>query len=160
MFEAGKNFIGSQKKLKRFLKENQFDYYYVAHPLNALEFHFAKGIDNSVILTEHGGVDAYNRVYKKIKNWLYPKAKYYSVPTKTDTEVYRKMGFNTVYIPHFKSQLRYEKAALENKIALMLSLPIVTGKHVSQSRYILQNVSRTVIKSSFTHCSHTVTNHY
>ena len=57
-------------------------------------------------------------VYKKIKNWLYPKGKCYSVPTKTDTEVYRKMGFNTVYIPHFRSQLRYEKAALENKIAL------------------------------------------
>ena len=118
VFEAGKNFIGSQKKLKRFLKENQFDYYYVAHPLNALEFYFARGIDNSVILTEHGGVDAYNTVYKKIKNWLYPKGKCYSVPTKTDTEVYRKMGFNTVYIPHFRSQLRYEKAALENKIAL------------------------------------------
>ena len=118
VFEAGKNFIGSQKKLKKVLKENKFDYYYVAHPLNALEFHFARGIDNSVILTEHGGVDAYNTVYKKIKNWLYPKGKCYSVPTKTDTNVYRKMGFNTVYIPHFRSQLRYEKAALENKIAL------------------------------------------
>mgnify|MGYP003611200848 FL=1 len=102
VFEAGKNFIGSQKKLKKFLKENKFDYYYVAHPLNALEFHFARGIDNSVSLTEHGGVDAYNAVYKKIKKWLYPKAKCYSVPTKTDTEIYRKMGFITEYIPPFK----------------------------------------------------------
>lgn len=116
--EAGVNFIQSKSKLKKFLKKHTFDYYYVAHPLNVLEMHLARGVDQRVIITEHGGIDAYNKVYKGIKKWLYPKAKTYVVPTKTDTEVYRNMGFNTVYIPHFRSQLRYEKAALQNKIAL------------------------------------------
>lgn len=118
MIQAGKSFIESKYKLKHYLKENHFDYYYIAHPLNALEFHFAKGIDESVIITEHGGIDAYNMVYKRIKKWLYPKAKCYCVPTKTDTEIYKRMGFNTIYIPHFKSDLNYEKSGLTNKIVL------------------------------------------
>lgn len=118
IFQAGKNLIDSKRKLKKYLKENQFDYYYIAHPLNALEFHLAKGIDKNVIITEHGGVDAYNIVYKKIKSWLYPKAKCYCVPTKTDTEIYINMGFESVYIPHFRSDLAYEKSDLNNKIVL------------------------------------------
>ena len=120
VIEAAKNFVISQRKLKAFLRNNNFDYYYIAHPLNALEFHFAKGMDSSVIVTEQGGIDAYNIVYKKLKNWLYKKARYYCVPTKTDTAVYKNMGFNAVYVPHFKSQLKYEKSTLDNKIALSI----------------------------------------
>ncbi|MRM97107.1 glycosyltransferase family 4 protein [Riemerella anatipestifer] len=116
--EAGKNFAESQRKLKLFFKKNRFDYYYIAHPLNALEFHFARGIDDSVIVTEHGGIDAYNIVYKKIKKWLYPKAKCYCVPTKTDTKVYSSMGFKAIYIPHFKSQLNYQRSKQDDRIAL------------------------------------------
>ncbi|QYS91378.1 glycosyltransferase [Flavobacterium covae] len=118
VLEVANNLYASQKKLSVFLKNNKYDYFYLAHPLNALEFQFAKGIDESVILTEHGGVDAYNLIYKKIKQWLYPKAKCYCVPTKTDTEVYKTLGFDAVYIPHFKSPLKYEKSTLKNKIAL------------------------------------------
>lgn len=118
--EAGKNFISSRKKLKKYLIVKNFDFYYIAHPLNALEFHLAKGINNQVIITEHGGIDAYNSVYKKIKKWLYPKAKTYVVPTKTDTELYLKMGFPAVYIPHFKSDIPYTKSLQNNKIAITI----------------------------------------
>lgn len=118
VIEAGKNLLKSQKKLKNFLAKNKFDYYYVAHPLNVLEMHLAKGIDSSVIITEHGGIDAYNVVYKKLKSWLYPKAKKYVVPTKTDTILYQKNNLPAVYIPHFRSSLNYEKSSQSNNIAI------------------------------------------
>ncbi|MCT3834384.1 glycosyltransferase family 4 protein [Elizabethkingia anophelis] len=119
-FEVGKSLFKSQKKLRLFLKNNSFDYYYIAHPLNVLEFHLAKRINKSVIITEHGGIDAYNSIYKKIKKWLYPKAKIYVIPTKTDTKLYEKLGFSTVYIPHFRSKLNYFQSDQKNNIALSI----------------------------------------
>ena len=118
--EAAKNFVGSKNKLKKYLALKQFDYYYIAHPLNALEFHLARRIDDKVIITEHGGIDAYNTIYKKIKQWLYPKAKKYIVPTKTDTQLYKNLGFPAVYIPHFKSKMPYTKSSQNNKIAISI----------------------------------------
>lgn len=116
--QAGVNFLYSSKKLATFLNNNEFDLYYLAHPLNALEFHFARGIDEKVIITEHGAIDAYNVIYKKIKSWLYPKAKCYVVPTTLDAEVYQSLGFPVVYIPHFKSNLPYKQRVFDKKIAL------------------------------------------
>lgn len=118
--EATKNFMSSRRKLKKFLSDNEFDYFYIAHPLNALELHLAKGINNQVILTEHGGIDAYNQVYKKLKAWLYPKAKVYVVPTKTDAKLYKELGFHSVYIPHFKSKISYVKSLQNKKIAITI----------------------------------------
>ena len=118
--EAGINFIQSQSKLKKFLKKHTFDYYYVAHPLNVLEMHLARGVDQRVIITEHGGIDAYNKVYKGIKKWLYPKAKTYVVPTKTDTRLYKEMGFPSIYIPHFRSNLPYSKSPQNKNIAISI----------------------------------------
>lgn len=120
VFEAGKNLLSSQQKLKLFLNKNSYNYYYIAHPLNVLEFYLAKGIDKSVIITEHGGIDAYNWVYKKIKEYLYPKAKTYIVPTKTDTKLYRESGLSAIYIPHFRSELNYSKSNQKNNIALSI----------------------------------------
>lgn len=120
VIEAAKNFNSSKKKLKNYLLSHQYDYYYIAHPLNALEFHLAKGIDDKVIITEHGGIDAYNTIYKKIKQWLYPKAKQYIVPTKTDTQLYKNLGFPAVYIPHFKSKMQYTKSPQNNNIAISI----------------------------------------
>lgn len=120
VIEAGKNFISSKKKLKRFLQEKQYDFYYIAHPLNALEFHLARGVDQKVILTEHGGINAYNSVYKKIKQWIYPKAKKYIVPTKTDTILYKNLGLPAIYIPHFRSSMPYTKSSQNNKIAITI----------------------------------------
>lgn len=114
----GKDFIKTYKLLKGFLKRNKFDYYYLAHPLNALEFHFARGIDQQTIVTEHGSQTAYNLIYKKIKKWLYPKAKTYVVPTITDTQLYQDMALPAVYIPHFRSELEYVNAARIGKTVL------------------------------------------
>ena len=116
--QAGVNFIQSSKKLKHFLDTHEFDWYYIAHPLNVLEFYLARGNDNKIIITEHGAIDAYNPVYKKIKDWLYPKADYYVVPTTIDTANYKNLGYPAVYIPHFRSDLPYTKAQCKNNIAL------------------------------------------
>lgn len=118
--QAGVNLIQSSSKLKAFLASNQFDLFYLAHPLNVLEFHLAKGIDKKVIITEHGGINAYNVVYKKIKQWLYPRSRCYVVPTTSDAEVYSKLGFPVNYIPHFKSSLSYERSDLSNKVVLSI----------------------------------------
>lgn len=118
--QAGVNLLQSTAKLKDFLASNQFDLFYLAHPLNVLEFHLANGIDKRVIITEHGGINAYNWVYKQIKKWLYPKARCYVVPTTSDAKAYLEMGFPVVYIPHFKSSLNYSRSDLSNKVVLSI----------------------------------------
>lgn len=120
-FSAFNSVILNTKALKSYLKEETFDYYYLAHPLNVLEFHFARGVNNKdTIISEHGASDAYNQIYKKIKRWLYPKAKVYVVPTTTDTLFYQSLKFPAQYLPHFKSDLHYEKAAQNENIALSI----------------------------------------
>jgi len=121
MFSAFNSIIENKKSLTFFLKNNYFDYYYLAHPLNALEFHFARGIHKQdTIISEHGSPDAYNAIYKRIKSWLYPKAKQYIVPTTTDTLYYLKKQFPAIYLPHFKSDLQYDKVSLKNNVALSI----------------------------------------
>jgi glycosyltransferase involved in cell wall biosynthesis len=121
VFTAASSAIKNTIALRSFLNENKFDNYYLAHPLNALELHLARGVNcKDTVVTEHGGVDAYNGVYKKIKHWLYPKAKVYVVPTKTDTQIYKKIGYPTQYIPHFRSDLAYEKSTLDSKTILTI----------------------------------------
>lgn len=119
VFSALNSVIENRKRLNLFLRENDFDYYYLAHPLNVLEFHLARGISKKdTVISEHGSPDAYNAIYKAIKKWLYPKAKQYIVPTTTDTKYYLARNFPAVYLPHFKSDLPYKKASLEKNIAL------------------------------------------
>lgn len=121
VFTAASSAVKNTIVLRSFLKENKFDNYYLAHPLNVMEFHLARGVINKdTIVTEHGGVDAYNTVYKKIKHWLYSKAKVYVVPTTTDTEIYKNLGYPTQYIPHFRSDLKYEKSTLESNTVLTI----------------------------------------
>jgi glycosyltransferase involved in cell wall biosynthesis len=111
------NYIG----LKKFIIENKFDYYYLAHPLNVFEFHISRGVKkNDTIVTEHGAPNAYNIIYKKIKLWLYNKSKIYIVPTTTDTLYYNENNISAKYLPHFKSVLLYEKAKPDENIALSI----------------------------------------
>lgn len=116
--QAGINFVQSSIKLKKYLKNRRFDLFYLAHPLNVLEFHIAHGINKQVIITEHGDINAYNDVYKNVKKWLYPKSRSYVVPTITDANTYEKLDYPVHYIPHFKSKLNYKRSKLESKIAL------------------------------------------
>ena len=117
-FTAIKSVFQNTIALRKYLKNNNFDYYYLAHPLNVLEYHFANGIKNfNTIITEHGSPNAYNVVYKQIKNWLYVKAKIYVIPTKTDTYFYKSFNLPVQYLPHFKSDLNYTKSELNENIA-------------------------------------------
>lgn len=119
VFSALNSVIENRKAINLFLVKHDFDYYYLAHPLNVLEFHLARGIcRKDTIISEHGSPDAYNVIYKAIKKWLYPKAKQYVVPTKTDTKYYLAKKFPAIYLPHFKSDLPYEKVKTERNIAL------------------------------------------
>ncbi|MEN9876282.1 MAG: hypothetical protein RLZZ529_1279 [Bacteroidota bacterium] len=121
LFSAIKSVIQNRKKLKIFFKNNSFDYYYIAHPLNALEFHLTRGINKKdTVISEHGAPDAYNQIYKKIKSWLYPKAKIYVVPTTADTLYYKSIHLPALYLPHFRSDIPYEKTSLVDNIALSI----------------------------------------
>jgi glycosyltransferase involved in cell wall biosynthesis len=120
IFQAGMNLLQSSIKLKRHLASNHYDLYYLAHPLNVLEFHLAQGINKKVIITEHGGINAYNFVYKIVKAWLYTKARCYVVPTRTDAEAYKDLNFPVEYIPHFKSKLDYVRSDLSKKVVLSI----------------------------------------
>ncbi|MBP2546892.1 glycosyltransferase family 4 protein [Acinetobacter guillouiae] len=118
--QASINLVQSTVKLKKYLALNQYDLYYLAHPLNVLEFHLAHGINENVIITEHGGINAYNLVYKQIKRWLYVKARSYVVPTSSDAKAYTNLNFPVEYIPHFKSTLNYECSDLSQKVVLSI----------------------------------------
>jgi glycosyltransferase involved in cell wall biosynthesis len=121
IFTAAISAVKNTIALRSFLKKNKFDNYYLAHPLNVMEFHLARGVQSKdTIVTEHGGVDAYNTIYKKLKAWLYPKAKTYIVPTITDTEVYKKLNYPAQYLPHFRSDLKYEKLSLDTQKILTI----------------------------------------
>lgn len=118
-FSATKSVLFNSYSLHRFFSNNSFDYYYLAHPLNVLEFHIAKGVSNfDTIISEHGSPEAYNSVYKAIKYLLYYKAKAYVVPTTLDVLYYNNIKIHAKYLPHFKSELPYVKVDLEQNIAL------------------------------------------
>ncbi|WHP04494.1 MULTISPECIES: glycosyltransferase family 4 protein [Acinetobacter] len=114
------NLVQSVAKLKHHLTLNKYDLYYLAHPLNVLEFFLAHGINKNVIISEHGGINAYNLIYKQIKKWLYHKARVYIVPTRSDAKVYADLNFPVKYIPHFKSSLNYECSDLSKKVVLSI----------------------------------------
>ncbi len=120
-FTAINSLYKNTKSLEKYLRKNSFNYYYLAHPLNVLEFHLARGIKNTdTIITEHGAPDAYNQIYKTIKSWLYPKAKIYVVPTTADTKYYKSIHLPALYLPHFRSDMPYEKNSLVDNIALSI----------------------------------------
>ena len=95
------NICKSVDALKRYLKKNSFDYVYVAFVINGLEVYLAnKCYRERIVASEHASYYAYNSVYKKIKEWLYPRLKAISVPTTMDTQIYREKRYNAYYIPH------------------------------------------------------------
>ena len=95
------NILKSIYKLRKYFKSNTFDYIYVALPTNAMEVYLSKkGYRKRIVASEHASYYAYNKVYKMIKNWLYPKLEAISVPTTMDTNIYLKLGYKAFYIPH------------------------------------------------------------
>lgn len=95
------NSFNATKKLKNYLSKNHFDVIYTAFPMNALEVYQAdRNYRSKLIASEHASYYAYNKVYQYIKCYLYPKLKAISVPTTMDTEIYQKLGYQAIYIPH------------------------------------------------------------
>lgn len=110
------NLFDSKRILKQFLKKNSFDYIYTAYITNATEVYFAdKSYRDKLVVSEHASYYAYNRVYKLMKNWLYPKVKALSIPTTMDTEIYKDKGYNAFYIPHLTTFTNVEQNNLGHK---------------------------------------------
>lgn len=116
---VAKSLLTSIRLLRSHLKRNEYDYIYLAHPLNVLEFHYAKGVNTkNTIITEHGSDAGYNWIYKFVKKKLYNKAKAYIVPTTAETDLYKQSGLHALYLPHFRTAMPYKKSTLSNKYLL------------------------------------------
>lgn len=112
------NILGTNLKLRKFLKSHEFDFYYLTHPLNVFEFRLA-GVDRrKMVISEHGSRSAYNLVYRILKYIYYKHCLRYVVPTKTDTALYKNAGFPAVYVPHFKPDLPYSFRDVNSKVVL------------------------------------------
>lgn len=119
VFSVFKNTIKSIKLLKKYFKTNNYDYIYTSIPTNGLEVYLScKNNRNKIIAAEHASYYAYNKIYKIIKKWLYPKLKAISVPTTMDTEIYKKLGYNAYHIPHLSTFEKVEKNKVTNKVAI------------------------------------------
>lgn len=107
MYAAVSTIVSNHGKLKTYCVTNQFDYYYVAHPLQVLEIKLVGVEESKIIISEHGARSAYNIFYRLIKFFLYKRCASYIIPTIDDTKAYLEKNFPAVYIPHFRSNLPY-----------------------------------------------------
>lgn len=113
------NFCASINKLKQYLINLNPDYIYTATPMTALEISvLGSTYKKKLVISEHASYYAYNRIYKAVKNYIYPKAYYVSVPTQMDTEIYINMGCNAIYIPHLSPFKQSHKHPMDKNIAL------------------------------------------
>lgn len=102
--------------LKKIIGE--YDVIYVASHLTSLElFLLGNEARQKTIVSVHDAFDASNGIYQFIKRKVYPKMRYISCPTTTDTKKYADLGCKSVYIPHL-STFRPEKKNKINKIAI------------------------------------------
>ena len=102
--------------LKKIIGE--YDVIYVASHLTALElFLLGNEARQKTIVSVHDAFDASNGIYQLIKRKVYPKMRYISCPTTTDTKKYADLGCKSVYIPHL-STFKPEKKNRINKIAI------------------------------------------
>lgn len=106
-------------KLRMILRKRNYDYLYVTTPLNAYEaFYAMDDPGNRLVISEHASINAYNSIYKKMKQRIYPKAYCISVPNRLDTDEYNKWGCNSLYIPHPISFIVQESIEKKEKIVL------------------------------------------
>lgn len=119
----------SSIKLKKF--STKYDLFYVTHVRNLLELYLS-GVDmKKVLITEHGSYYAYNKIYKGLKHFLYPKCKYIVSPTMTDYNIYLMKSANSVYIPNPLSFFSDHCSSLRNKKVLNI------GRFTDDKRQIL-----------------------
>jgi len=108
----------TKKELNDALKG--YDLVYCVHIKNLVELFLAGVKGKDILLTEHGSYYGYNKIYKKIKKFLYPKCKYIISPTKMDYEIYKAQGCNVFYIPNPLSFYPNQTAPLEKKVVLSI----------------------------------------
>lgn len=95
------NAIKSVRALRRYFKNHTFDVIYTAFPMNGLEIYLSKKYyRNKLIASEHASYYAYNKIYRLVKQYLYPRLQAISVPTTMDTNIYQDLGYQAFYMPH------------------------------------------------------------
>lgn len=115
-FELIMQSIRTILSLRNLLRKIDYDYVYVATPLNALEaFYSVKDASKSLVISEHAYAFAFNKVYTFIKKFIYPKAYCISVPNSSDTEIYKQWGCNAIYIPHIVTFSAVKRNVLSSK---------------------------------------------
>lgn len=118
IISLSKHLFGIGKVLNKKFKKLNPDFFYITTPYACLETILAKIPKKNVIITEHGSRVNYNFIYQWMKILLYKKYPVQIVPTKADFNWYSKRGFPSVLIPHFRSNLPYQKCDLDSKIVL------------------------------------------
>ncbi|WP_394405153.1 glycosyltransferase [Streptococcus sp. 20-1249] len=138
------NMVRSIFPLRKFLHSQRFDIIYTALPTNGLEVYLAdKFYRNKLIATEHASYYAYNNVYRKIKEFLYPRLRCISVPTTMDTEIYKRLGYNAIYIPHLSTYAVQKHQELKCKTKTIINVGRLTGdKQQLQLLQIWQKVNQ------------------
>lgn len=107
-------------KLKNIMKKEKPEYIYTTNLINSFEIKLlGKNYMRKLTISEHGSSFAYNKFYKILKKYIYPKAFKIIVPTKTDTKIYSELKYPAEYIPHFSTFNEIiEKEKIESKIVL------------------------------------------
>lgn len=114
----GKHLFGIRKKLNKKFKELNPDFFYITSPYACLETIIAKIPKKNVVVTEHGSRANFNFVYQWMKTLLYKKYPVHIVPTAADCNWYKDRGFPSVLIPHFRSNMPYQRCDLNSKTVL------------------------------------------
>ncbi|MCD1124788.1 glycosyltransferase family 4 protein [Jinshanibacter sp. LJY008] len=118
IFQIGKSVFTSVKFLRSFIHNNRYDYIYITHPMNHVEYLLAGGNTDKLIISEHGSSHGYNFFYRIIKRLTYKSCLFYCIPTKQDYNLYMSKGFPAVYIPHFRSDMVFSLNNKKEKIVL------------------------------------------
>ena len=114
----GKHLFVVRKKLNEKFRELNPDFFYITSPYTCLETIVAKIPKKNIILSEHGSRSNFNFIYQWIKILLYKKYPVHIVPTAADCNWYKDRGFPSVLIPHFRSNMPYQRCDLNSKTVL------------------------------------------
>lgn len=114
----GKHLFGIRKKLNEKFIELNPDFFYITSPYACLEVLLAKIPKKNVVLSEHGSRTNFNFVYQWMKILMYKKYPVHIVPTAADCNWYKERGFPSVLIPHFRSNMPYQRCDLNSKTVL------------------------------------------
>lgn len=100
LFELPKTII----RLRKYLKNTEFDKVYVGSPQGAFEAWIALGFDGSkIIVAEHSAFNSYNKIYEAMKRLVYPKVFKIVSPTKFDAKIYSERNYPVDYVPHLST---------------------------------------------------------